>query len=522
MFHLRTLLSGLLLTGATGICIAACGDDSAQPDGSGGDGTGGGANSGVCILHNCAEDAHCDGCAEGRNTCRIEEGGVGRCVACDAETGTGCPAGQQCSSFGQCVPEGLECPTNPEGVPQISCTTSADCAACSPAHQVCDTSTNTCVACTENDTAECQSTDICLDGQCAQACSAMCTVDNDCGMCPAKACNKHKCSECSATYACPSGEYCNLDNGTCQKVCGKVGAPGVCENDAECAGCGASLTNCDVPINGGLGTCGPNATGCSDLGNGALVLPDPWGQVTQTCSNDNDCDGEGITYNVGEALRDLTGLGDDIIADANLEYPMAACASITIAGNSCGVCVPCRQDVDCMDIDIDQFTSDLFPGLGGIAVAVLLDQLFGPNDHKIYMYCEQIAGGFGICAPCPGLLNDCGVIGGGGGGGGSGNCDHSPDTEGGPLDPSCGECEETVCALDSYCCDTAWDDVCVDEAATECGNACHDPCVTGGPMGASCGTCEGDVCAADPFCCDNSWDSACIIGAQDVCGITCN
>jgi hypothetical protein len=532
MEHYKRLLGTALLAATAAVGFVGCGDDggsSGSTDGSGaGSNTGGssGSGDGVCILHNCSEDSHCAGCSEGRTNCRIEAGeDSGRCVAC-GDDGTGCPAGQKCSSWGDCVPEGLECPTDAEGTPQISCANSGDCAACDPAHQICDTSTNTCVSCTENDTSACQSTDICKDGKCAQACAADCTVDNDCGKCSgAKACNKHKCSQCSKTYACPAGEQCDLNTGTCEKICGKTDAPGVCDTDADCAGCGGMQTKCHKPINGGTGTCGVNAAGCSDLGDGALTLPAPYDQITNTCSDDADCDGVGITYNVGEALRDLLGTDQIVgqqIDDANIEYPMDACAAITIANKSCGVCVPCRDDSDCEDIDLDALSGDLFPGVGGALLAFAFDAIFGDNDHKLYMYCESVAAGYGVCVPCPGLLNDCAP--GGGGGGGSGSCDHPADQVGTPLDPSCDDCAATVCAFDPFCCDPQgqWDSICVDEAAAECGQAtCHDPCTTGDPMGASCGTCEGDVCAADPYCCNTSWDAACVAAAETECGLSC-
>lgn len=499
--------------------IVGCGDDSGSPGGTTTSSTtGAGAGSGVCILHNCTEDAHCDGCADGKTSCDVDSA---RCVACGSN-GEGCPEGQECSSFGNCVPIGLDCPTDAMGTPQVNCNSSADCAACDPAHLVCDTGTNQCVACTENDTAECQSTDICKDGKCTPACSAACTVDNDCGQCGgAKACNKHKCSECSATYACPSGSYCDLNTGTCEKVCGKVGQPGVCDMDSECAGC-QGTTKCGLPINGGPGTCEPPAAGCSDLGNGVLTLPAPYNQVTDLCSNDGDCAGVGITYNVGDALRDL--LGTDEIAgqpidDANIEYPMSTCAAISAGGQSCGVCVPCKVDDDCMDIDIDMLSSDLFPGVGGIIIAFALDQLFGNNDHKLYMYCESVAAGYGVCVPCPGIINDCAPP---GGMTGSGECTHAADVEGTALDPACDDCAATVCSFDTYCCETAWDATCVSEAADECGaTACHDECNVGAKMGAECGLCAADVCALDSYCCETSWDSTCVSEADTECALGC-
>jgi hypothetical protein len=275
MRTLRRAAGLMFLSTAIATLVGACGDDEAdnQPGGTGASSTGGSGNApgeGICLLHNCESDEHCSSCSEGRNTCLVEEK---RCVACDADTGTGCPDGQYCSSFGKCVPDGVTCPTDANGTPTITCASSADCVACSPAHQVCNTATGQCVACTENDTAECQSTDICVDNQCAQACSAACQVDNDCMFCPsAKACNAHKCSECGPTYACPAGEVCQ-PNGTCQKQCGLQGG-GSCNVDADCSGC-VSAPKCHVPINGGTGTCGPDATGCSDLGPGTLALPPP-------------------------------------------------------------------------------------------------------------------------------------------------------------------------------------------------------------------------------------------------------
>src|SRR5690606_36965216 len=117
-----------------------------------------GSGSGVCLLHNCDADEQCDGCSEGRVFCTVDER---RCVA--GGEGGAWPPGQACSSWGTCVPEGRTCPTDAGGTPQIGCQNSGDCAADSPAHRVCEPACNSCVACTEFNTAECQSTDICRD-----------------------------------------------------------------------------------------------------------------------------------------------------------------------------------------------------------------------------------------------------------------------------------------------------------------------------------------------------------------------
>ncbi len=498
----------------------------------------------VCLLHNCTEDAHCGGCSEGRTACLVEEK---RCVACSAGVSGGCPEGESCSSWGNCVPDGLSCETDPTGTPTITCATSADCAACDPMHQVCDG--GSCVACTANDTSSCQATDECVNNVCAPKCPSTCDTDNDCGSCgtagnEAHACNAHKCAECSPTYACPAGSVCTL-TGTCEKQCGTDGG-GRCESDADCTGCGVDVDTCHHPINGGAGTCGPSAAGCSDLGDGVVVLPAPFDQVTNLCSDDADCGGVGVTFNVGDLLRDLTGIDD--IGDANIEYPMSVCAGLQVSDSlSCGVCVPCRVDADCMDIDIDGVALDAFGPLGSLAAALLLHQVFGPNDHKIHMYCEGVAGDYGVCSPCPGFIYDCGVGGDGGssssGSGGGGSCDHEVCEAGGPLNLSCDSCSQTVCEADDFCCTTEWDSQCVSEADAWCdgicsggsssssggttssssggGGNCHDECSIGEAMDATCNDCVDAICQEDSYCCDTEWDSTCVGYVDQFCDPGC-
>lgn len=486
----------------------------------------------ICLLHNCTEDAHCGACDEGRNTCLVEEG---RCVACNAETNSGCFEGEECSSWGNCVPIGLDCPTDPHGDPTITCSSNGDCAACDPLHQVCDTSVGACVACTSTDTSACQSTDQCIGGQCEAECPSSCTMDADCSQCggpgaPAHACNAHICSECSDSMPCAGGQECTAQ-GVCADRCGSDGS-GACASDADCDGCGAGNDTCHKPINSSNGTCGPDAAGCSDLGG--LALPSPWNQYTNTCSNDGDCDGVGATINIGEVLRDLTGIDD--IGDANIEYGMNACAAITVADTSCGVCVPCREDADCAPIDIDDVAAQAFGPIGSLAADFLLDLAFGPNAHQVNMYCQQVGAGYGVCAPCPGLIYECGVGGPGGTNPGSGSCDHDACEIGSAMDPSCDSCAADLCAVDSYCCETEWDDVCVSEVAEACGTTCgedpgdpedppvgncHDECTAGEPQDPSCNACVDAICTQDSYCCDVEWDDVCIGYVDDLCSPPC-
>ena len=380
--------------------------------GTGGGGTGGHGTGGVgqtaCIQNNCNDDAECGACPNGHTSC---DAASHRCVACGVG-GKTCPAGTTCSSFGDCVPAGKTCPTDAQGTPTITCATSADCVACDPMHQVCDAATGKCVACTDVDSSACQSTDQCVGDACKPNCPATCATDNDCSNCGAPgnlahACNVGKCAQCSKTYACAAGKICSA-TGICVAKCGQDGA-GSCSADTDCAQCGGGNTQCHAPING-PGKCGPQAAGCSDLGQGVVVLPSPWDQITNTCSHDVDCSGVGIQLDVGKLLRDLTGISQ--IKDANLDYPMKVCAAVSVGTGdqtlSCGICVPCSMDTDCDPINVDAIAGQAFGPIGSVAAAVLLDEVFGPNDHMVHMYCQQVAGGYGVCAPCPGIVYSCG------------------------------------------------------------------------------------------------------------------
>lgn len=130
---------------------------------------------------------------------------------------------------------------------------------------------------------------------------------------------------------------------------------------------------------------------------------------------------------------------------------------------------------------------------------------------------------------------------------GSDSCAHSVCTTDGPLDPNCSTCVKNVCSFDPFCCQVAWDSICVAEAQQTCGAVCtvcgngvcepgettascpqdckpacaHDVCDAGVPLDPACDTCVGDVCTTDPFCCTVFWDRVCVEEANTVCGKTC-
>ena len=120
---------------------------------------------------------------------------------------------------------------------------------------------------------------------------------------------------------------------------------------------------------------------------------------------------------------------------------------------------------------------------------------------------------------------------------GSGVCDHDQCTEGGPLDDDCNPTAATICAVDPYCCTTAWDWICVDEVQSIADNlVCsasaprcdHTLCTSGAPLAAGCdspplaSSCVASICAVDSYCCDVAWDPICESEVASVCGKTCD
>ncbi len=450
-----------------------CGGDE-DPPSLGGSGrkrdAGGNGDEEICLLNNCTDDVDCGDCSNERKVCSKSER---RCIACGPNAGgKQCKAGSYCTKYGDCAPNSVRCDEDANGVPTIACRNTADCGACGPNFKVCDESTNRCVGCTDGNTANCQSTDVCKNNTCVPKCPAECNADDDCGECgatggrEARACNKHVCAQCSPTKPCANGFRCDLDHGTCIAPCGAPGPTTTsnCTDDVQCSGC-TGTTKCKLPVNGGNGTCAVPATGCSDIAKNILVLPSPFDRITNTCSNDTDCANVSLDLNVGKILRDATGLG--IIKDANISYGMHACASVEVLDKSCGVCVPCKQDSDCTDIDITKVAGDMFGPLGSIGSRILLDQVFGPSDRKVHMFCQGVAGDYGVCLPCPTILHACAQT--NASVPPSGACSHALCDTGGPLGVNCeAPCVSQVCAKDPYCCTREWDAGCVSDVDLLC------------------------------------------------------
>jgi hypothetical protein len=90
-------------------------------------------------------------------------------------------------------------------------------------------------------------------------------------------------------------------------------------------------------------------------------------------------------------------------------------------------------------------------------------------------------------------------------------------------------CCKAVCAVDPFCCDTAWDVTCAERAGSLAGICkCSSSGGCGDPDAGSCfrehptpycadGGCCVAVCQFEPFCCSEEWDSLCVKIAQEIC-----
>lgn len=96
-------------------------------------------------------------------------------------------------------------------------------------------------------------------------------------------------------------------------------------------------------------------------------------------------------------------------------------------------------------------------------------------------------------------------------------------------EPGCNEpdIEACVCALDNFCCDTAWDQQCtglVSEGG--CGMCTYpqgtgDCCLENMTVGCDDPDIQDCVCAGDPFCCTIEWDGICVIQVDELMCGTC-
>jgi hypothetical protein len=377
---------------------------------------------------------------------------------------------------------------------------------------------------------------VCGDGKCKKgedcsSCSADC---GSCGACSHDICITGpaldaSCDTCAADICAVDPFCCEWSwdalcvsevASVCGKTCPSICGDSKCDSKEDCKSCASDCGTCDKDKK------------CS---HDECVTGDPLGTNCSKCTEDV-CAVDPYCCNV---------FWDGICVSEVDQYCKKGCGDKPKCGD--GVC----------DVNAGESCSSCAADCGACPVPLC-------GDGK----CDPAAGE--DCSTC---TVDCGSCG--------GSCDHDKCTTGGPLDASCDKCTDAICQVDSFCCTTAWDSICVSEVQSVCGDsscgapscgnglcempencqtcaadcgacpvpACgdgkcdpalgedcstcaadcggcggscdHDQCTSGGPLDASCGKCVDAICQVDPFCCTNAWDSICISQVDSVCGETC-
>ncbi len=203
------------------------------------------------------------------------------------------------------------------------------------------------------------------------------------------------------------------------------------------------------------------------------------------------------------------------------------CATGIALTSGCDPCVTqiCAVDSYCCTNDWDSACVDEVQSVCGLACAGACgDGVCGAGED-----CNTCPGDCGACVVCGDgvcdVTEDCNTC--PGDCGACGACAHDKCATGVALTSGCDPCVTQICAVDSYCCTSSWDSVCVDEVLSVCGLSCaggacaHDKCVTGVALTSGCDPCVTQVCAVDDFCCNTDWDSICVDEVLSVCGLSC-
>ena len=538
------------------VCIANCILDNGQKKECGDNGCGG--QCGVCKPGYECDGAFCIYICKPQ--CVGKECGPD---TCGGQCGF-CQDGLECTPQGQCIP-GTICGDGicemDEGENCFNC--QGDCGACSNGCEstpfpgcggcICEE----CVCGMDPFCCEVQWDEICVE-QCKE-CGGCCEANCAGKQCGPDSCGG-SCGQCPEDYECNAAGKCDI---VCKPDCdGKECGPdecggtcGTCPNDATCKNnicfygkpCG-ELVQCSLDCVEDMGA--ECLFGCLEQGTpeaqdeffevvqcilwqcgldlsvecmvGAMAGPCQAAYAKcQDCSPDctakecgpNGCGGSCGICSAGYYCDNYKCKPDCTGSCVGKECGDNGC------GGSCGQCgadEECQAGV-CIPVCIPncvgkQCGSNGCGGLCGVCPPSFICQNFmclpvGPicGDAECDFWDGE------TCQSCP---EDCGPCGDG--------CS--------PTDyPGCGgcKCEECVCAMDSYCCDTAWDGICVSECQ-ECGGCGCQPqcdnkeCGTDG-CGGDCGfcgkyeQCQSGVCV--PVCVPNCLGKQCgSNGCNGSCG----
>ncbi len=380
----------------------------------------------------------------------------------------------------------------------------------------------------------------CSDADC---CQAVCAEDPFCceaawdGSCVNRAfvlCGAPPCDFTCPKGAIDEGEPCGEDtNGGCNvpivggsDCCHAHGAPGCDDLGCEIAVCAFENYCCDIEWDGYCvqlslelcpDTCTLGAPSFTTLECGKTICGTAWAsggthdtdwyQVVVSTTRE-------LTFTANSQLDIKIGLVDnDGVPSCDGPLAQSPFANTGFCGTA-------------------SFTACLTPGTYWLVVTPTSYDGF-PCDSGFNQYSISLACG-GTCVP-----PTCGAP-------NTGSCFEPHGA------PYCADqtCCETVCAVNPYCCDVAWDASCVGEAETYCvtcdlpnapgtvseveacgedtNGGCNLPvlgksscCIANGGLGCDDPVCEDAVCAFDSFCCEVAWDAICASYSPYLCPELC-
>ncbi len=291
------------------------------------------------------------------------------------------------------------------------------------------------------------------------------------------------CGACSFDVQCGSfSNLCLAQEGG--NFCG-VG----CQSDTECEeGFVCSPTEVQSIEGAAARQCIPNSGTCIDTGGGG-------GDCTEDEAEDNDSIDEAMTLS---SLEPGELYGASLCSDNNdwFRFDLASQGAVTATLSG-----PSDVDMDLVFTDAEGVLIDASAGLQSdeTLTTACLDP--GTFYVRIYAPSSTVKGDYTMSVDVDG---ECG------GGGGMGDC--CTDTN----MPGCEDADITacVCAMDEFCCDNEWDNLCAGKAQMFCGLDCgggtgHDCCTTG-DAGCDDADVQACVCEIDSFCCSDSWDATCV------------
>lgn len=415
----------------------------------------------------CTTGDQCDG-----GQCK---GGESQCLCANADDCAGLDDNNLCN--GAIVCSDKKCVVDPATVVDCGMGDGCKTSTCSPATGQCSTQNlNENKPCDDGNA--CSDATQCKSGTCTAGVAVKCNDNNPC--------TKDACDPATGCTFTPDGTAPCTDNDPC--TVGDKCADGLCVPGGNtCPPC-ETTQDCASHEDGNL------CNGTLSCQEGLCKVDEPTVVVCDTTGND-DCTKNQCVPATGGCELTVKGDGESC-TDGNICTEGDTCAAgVCISGET--VCVAGCEEND-------------GPGCGGCECE---DCVCAIDAFCCETLWDEVC--VSLCA------KDCGIDCGGGNTDPDAGCFVQPGA-------GCGgcACESCVCAIDSFCCTTQWDDICVDVCKQSCGGNCQgggggntgDGC-TESPT-PTCGgcACEACVCGMDPFCCDTGWDSICVDECINLCG----